>query len=210
MLLKRQLTMSNPIDVVTKNLLDDIKQGGLYDHPRVDYYEFRDRWLALFNANSNAGLAPLGEWVQAKCYGNAFIPVDVIKDGVTVPHGLLEGQYTVQGGELMFTVPPILNNKLDVNLADGRTIDGLTLQSQELSKRMAVAGSNFHKKNIQDNLVFEVKDPQRLMREMDKIFEHFGVKRTHQIDGQVSTNVPNATEDNPGLRTSNDDLEFNF
>ena len=36
----------------------------LYDRPTVDYYEFRNKWLALFNVNSNQGLAPLGEWIS--------------------------------------------------------------------------------------------------------------------------------------------------
>ncbi len=201
--------MSNPLDIVTKNLISDIKEGGLYDRPRIDYYEFRNNWLALFNADSNTGMAPLGEWVQAKCNGNAFIGVDVIKGGRVVPHGLNEGQTTVIGGEYMFTVPAILNNDVEVKLKSGKSIDGVAIQSQEISKNMAVAGSNYYKKNMLDDLIIEAPNATRLEREMDKIFEHFGVKRTKQLS-KVSTDEPNRNEDNPELRTSNDDLEFNF
>ena len=49
----------------TKLITDLIKESpNLYDRPRLDYYEFRDRWLPLFNKDSNDGFAPLGEWCK--------------------------------------------------------------------------------------------------------------------------------------------------
>lgn len=109
----------------------------------------------------------------------------------------------------MFTVPPILNNHIDVKLKSGKNISNVAIKSAEMSKRIAVAGDKHFQKNIIEDLVVEVEDETRLSREMDKIFEHFGVKRKFGT-GQVSTEAPNRTEENPQLRTSNDDLDFNF
>lgn len=198
------------LDPYTSHILGEIKkERNLIPNPRIDYHEFRNNWLAIFNAESHEGKAPLGEWVQAKCRGNPFLGVDVIKGGTPVPDGLYEGQMTIEGGEYMFTVPPILNNHIDVKLKSGKNISNVAIKSAEMSKRIAVAGDKHFQKNIIEDLVVEVEDETRLSREMDKIFEHFGVKRKFGT-GQVSTEAPNRTEENPQLRTSNDDLDFNF
>jgi len=197
-------------DPYTSHVMGMIKQErNLIPNPRVDYYEFRNQWLAIFNAETHDGKAPLGEWVQAKCRGNPFLGVDVIKGGTPVPDGMYEGQMTIEGGEYMFTVPPILNNNIDVKLKSGKNISNVAIKSAEMSKRIAVAGDKHFKKNILDDLEIEVEDETRLSREMDKIFDHFGVKRKNRAS-QVSTDAPNRTEENPLLRTSNDDLDFNF
>lgn len=203
--------MSNKIvDPYTSHIMGMIKQEpSLISNPRIDYYEFRNQWLAIFNAETHDGKAPLGEWVQAKCRGNPFLGVDVIKGGTVVPDPMYDGQMTIEGGEYMFTVPPILNNRIDVKLKSGKNISNLAIKSSEMSKRIAVAGDNHFKKNIIEDLVIDVEDETHLSREMDKIFEHFGVKRKNRT-GQVSTDAPNRTEENPLLRTSNDDLDFNF
>lgn len=201
--------MSDKItDPHTSHILGLIKQEGLYSKPRVDYHEFRYQWLPLFNDESHDGKAPLGEWIQAKCRGNPFMEVDVYKGGTIVPDGLYDGQTTVEGGEYMFTVPAILNNQIDIKLKSGKNISNVAMHGAEISKRIAAAGTNYFKKNIVDDLVIEAEDETRLSRAMDEIFKHFGVKRKNHI--QVSTETPNVTEDNPQLRTSNDDLDFDF
>ena len=43
---------------------------------------------------------------------------------------------------------------------------------------------------------------------MDKIFEHFGVKRVKSMEVSTEETIP--TEENPELRTSNDMLDFDF
>lgn len=200
--------MTNPLDPFTSHILSEIKQEGLYSRPRVDYHEFRTQWLALFNDESHDGRAPLGEWIQAKCRSNPFIEVDVFKGGRVMSDPLYEGQTTVEGGEYMFTIPPILNNGIDIKLKSGKNISNVATQSAEVSKRIAAAGANHFKKNVIDDLVINVENETRLSKEMDKIFEHFGVVRNKKF--QVSTNAPIIKEDNPALRTSNDDLDFNF
>ena len=200
---------NNTLDAFSRHVLGEIKEQNLIANPRIDYYEFRNQWLAIFNAQTHNGKAPLGEWIQAKCRGNPFLGVDVYKDGNIIPDGLYDGQTTIEGGVYMFTVPPVLNNNIEVKLKSGKNISNVAVKSAEMSKRIAVAGDNHFKKNIIDDLVVEVEDENRLSKEMDKIFEHFGVKRKNGVS-QVSTDTPNRTEENPLLRTSNDDLDFNF
>lgn len=180
----------------------------LYDRPTVDYYEFRNKWLALFNANSNQGLAPLGEWIKEVAWGNPFMPVDVIKDGQSEYDPRYECERLI-GGTLMFTVPPILNNNIKISLKDGREVDHVVTHASELSKRMAVAGDKYLQKNLLDNIKIDVPVDPQLSQKMDKIFEHFGIKRTHHLD-KKDTEQSKPIEQNPVQSLDNNDLDFDF
>ncbi len=200
--------MSNKLHPMVSRILNDVKESGVYNKPRVDYYEFREHWLALFSAASAGNLAPLGEWIQTKCGGNGFLEVEVIKDGTPVPDEDRWGQTTYVGGELMFTVPAILNNNIKVKLKNGKDIASATIHANELGKRIAVAGSNYLQKHVVEALQVDEDDPGLLSNRMDQIFEHFGIKRKKSME--VSTEEPIPTEENPELRTSNDMLHFDF
>ena len=200
--------MTKILDPYTAHILEQLKGQDLYTKPRVDYDEFRNNWLALFNYNTKDNMAPLGEWIQAKCRGNPFLAVEVVKGGSIIPDPLYDGQTTIDGGKVMFVVPPILNNNIEVKLKSGKNISRVSTQGAALGQRLAAAGNNYFEKNIVQDLVIEVEDATRLSRQMDEIFAHFGIKRKNSV--QVSTKAPNVTEDNPALRTSNDDLDFNF
>lgn len=180
----------------------------LYDKPRIDYYEFREKWLPLFNAASHTGLAPLGEWVQAVARGNPFMPVDVIIDGQTIPDGLNPSLNTVTGGKLMFTVPPILNNQIQIKMKDGQDMDGAIVKAGELGKRMAVAGARSFEKNVVDNIKVEVPADPGLSKEMDAIFEHFGLKRSNSVSNP--TEAPKSIETPQANNIDNSDLNFDF
>lgn len=194
----------------TKHIVSLLKTSdGLFTKPRIDYYEFREKWLALFNAASHEdGLAPLGEWVQAVARGNPFMPVDVYKDGRVVIDELFPEYTTIEGGELMFTVPPVLNNQVQVNLKDGKTIDDVAITADAMSKRMAVAGDRYLEKNLLGNVEVQVPVDPRLSEKMDKIFEHFGVKRTKQMDNVTEESKPIETQ--PAQSLDNNDLNFDF
>ena len=194
----------------TKHIVSLLKTSdGLFTKPRIDYYEFREKWLALFNAASHEdGLAPLGEWVQAVARGNPFMPVDVYKDGQVVIDELFPEYTTIEGGELMFTVPPVLNNQVQVNLKDGKTIDDVAITADAMSKRMAVAGDRYLEKNLLGNVEVQVPVDPRLSEKMDKIFEHFGVKRTKQMDNVTEESKPIETQ--PTQSLDNNDLNFDF
>ena len=207
--------MSKP-DPYTQHILGLIKTSdGLITRPKIDYVEFREKWLPLFNAASNDGLAPLGEWVQCIARGNPFMPVDVIQGG----HIILDELYpeappgqppftTIEGGKLMFTVPPILNNQIQVSLKDGRGVDNVAIQADAMSKRMAVAGERYLQKNLIDNLKIDVPVDPELSKKMDKIFEHFGIRRTHQIDNVTEESKP--IEIKPEEQLSNDDFNYDY
>lgn len=200
--------MSKKLDPMVSRILNEVKDSRIYTRPRVDYYDFRENWLALFSAGSTGDLAPLGEWIQAKCRGNGFLEVDVIKGGTPIEDTLFPGQITYTGGELMFTVPALLNSNINVKLNNGRDIANAVIHAGELSKRIAVAGHNYHQKNVVEAIEIEADAQDALCGKMDKIFEHFGVKRKKIME--VSTEEPVLTEDNPELRTSNDMLDFDF
>lgn len=200
--------MSNKLHPMVSRILNDVKESGVYTKPRVDYYEFREHWLALFSAASSGNLAPLGDWIQNKCAGNGFLEVEVIKGGTPVPDEDRWGQTTYVGGELMFTVPAILNNNIKVKLKNGKDIAKATIHANELGKRIAVAGENYQQKHVVEALQIETDDPNSLSSRMDKIFEHFGVKRVKSMEVSTEETIP--TEENPELRTSNDMLDFGF
>lgn len=193
---------------IVSRILNDVKESGVYTKPRVDYYEFRERWLSLFSAASAGDLAPLGDWVQNQCAGNGFLEVDVIKGGTPVPDQDYVGQTTYVGGELMFTVPSILNNNIQVKLSNGKDIASAVIHANELSKRIAVAGANYQQKNVVEALQIDIENADALCGRMDKIFEHFGVKRVRSMEVSTEEHIP--TEENPELRTSNDMLDFDF
>lgn len=194
----------------TKHVVGLLKTSdGLFTKPRIDYYEFREKWLALFNAASHEdGIAPLGEWVQAVARGNPFMPVDVYKGGQVVIDELFPEYTTIAGGELMFTVPPVLNNQIQVNLKDGKTIDDVAITADAMSKRMAIAGDRFIEKNLLGNVKVQVPVDPHLSEKMDKIFEHFGVKRTKQMDNVTEESKPIETQ--PLQSLDNNDLDFDF
>lgn len=177
------------MDPFTKSIIGLINtSGGLYTLPRVDYHEFRTRWLPLFNAESNPnGYAPLGEWVQQVARGNSFLGVEVVKGGMKVVDEMYGG-YTIQGGEVMFVVPPILNRDIKVKLdADKKDteIDDVLIKGDAISKTMAVAGKRYIENNLINKIQIDIPVDPRLSEKMDKIFEHFGVKRTKHIEPAV-------------------------
>lgn len=193
----------------TQTVIDFLKTSdGLYTKPRIDYHEFRDKWLALFNADSNEGLAPLGEWVQAVARGNPFMEVDVYKDGHTVADEIYPEYTTVSGGTFMFTVPPVLNNQVKIKLKDGNSIDHVAITADAMSKRMAVAGNRYIEKNLINNIDIEVPNNPQLSSKMDAIFEHFGIKRTTM--GNKVTEESKPIETQPLQSLDNNDLDFDF
>lgn len=199
--------MSN-LDPFSQMIFDDIKKVGIYDKPKVDYYEFRTRWLSLFSAATAGDLAPLGDWIQEKSRGNPFLEVEVWRDGTIIPDEQYENCYTIQGGEYVFTVPAILNNQVNVSLNNGKSITSAAIHAAELSKRIAVAGNNYVQKNIVEALEIEVDDEYSLSNRMSEIFKHFGIERQN-ASKKVTENQDNTVVD-PELRTTNDLLDFDF
>lgn len=197
-------------NMYVQHMTDLIKGAGtLYEKPKIDYYTFRDNWLALFNATAHDGLAPLGEWVQGVCRGNPFLSVDVIKDGQTVSDDLFPGRTTVVGGQYMFTVPPILNREIDVKFKNGKQLDNSVVEASEISKRVANAGQRHFRDNVLNNIIIDVPVDPGLSEKMDAIFEHFGVKRTHfnEKNTEQSKSIETKAATNT---TSNDDLDYDF
>lgn len=198
----------NNLDPMVSQIFDDIKESGTYIKPKIDYYIFRNRWLSLFSSATAGDIAPLGDWIQEVCRGNAFSEVEVWKDGTIVPDGLFEGHTTINGGTLMFTVPAMLNNDVVVSLENGKSIASAMIHARELGSRVAVAGTNYINNNVVAGLNVEVNNEGLLSKQMDDIFAHFGIKRENAT--QISTETTVNTVDNPELRTSNDDLDFEF
>lgn len=200
--------MTSKLDPYSTMIFEDIKKVGIYDKPKVDYHEFRTRWLALFSSATAGDIAPLGEWIQEKSRGNPFLEVEVWKNGNVIPDEMYEGSYTISGGEYVFTVPAILNNQVNVNLNNGKTLTSATIHAAELSKRLAVAGNNYIQKNVLDALVIEVEDEHSLSNRMSEIFDHFGIER--KSAGKKVTEEADNTVVDPELRTSNNELDFDF
>lgn len=196
----------------TKMMLNLIKDsGGLYEKPRVDYYEFRNRWLPLFNYGFEEGQAPLGEWVQQVCLNHAFMDVDIVKGGRKVPNQLYPGTFTIEGGEYMFTVPPILNRDIVVDLKSGRTIDAVVVNAQRQREVLAKSGDALMKKEFVNGISISVPVDPMLFERMNKIFEHYGVKRN--VPESVPKNTENSnhtTEARPEEKIDNDLLDFSL
>lgn len=189
------------------------KSGGLFFQPSVDYFEFSQRWLPLFNAAAHeGGLAPLGEWVQEVCRGIPFTRVHVIKGGSKV-YDNLYNTYVIEGGELMFTVPPILNREVDIKLKSGKDLDVVATESRAISQRMAVAGDRHFRKNLIDGIEISNVASQNLCESMNKIFEHYGLKRVLQkdlLDKTKDTKSPKHIERKETEILDNSDINFDF
>lgn len=177
----------------------------LYQLPRIDYYTFRDKWLPLFNASSNNGLSPLGEWIQGVAYGNAYMEVEVVKGGRIVQDELFPDYTTIEGGEVMFIVPSILNRDLQVSLVNDRVIDNVVVEAQRLREKLVVEGENFYNTEFLNNISIEEVGNPKLLEKMNEIFEHFGIKRTTQMESSNKTESSNIVE-NPSSETTNNDL----
>lgn len=200
----------NELHQHAKIVVDMIKETKhLYQLSRVDYYEFRNRWLALFNYGNLEGHAPLGEWVQEVCRGNAFMEVEVVKDGQKVPDELHPGQYTIRGGKVMFTVPPILNRNIEVKLEGDKSIDNVVITAQRKREVVAAAGENYYKQAVA-GLIVEVPVDPKLFERMNDVFEHFGVKRNLPNSSNNTTTPIHTTEDKPEEKIDNDLLDFSF
>ena len=195
----------------TKLITDLIKESpNLYDRPRLDYYEFRDRWLPLFNKDSNDGFAPLGEWVQAVGRGNSFMEVDIVKGGRTIPDEMYPPYSTVVGGEVMFTVPPILNRAVEISLESGRVLDNVVIESQKRREGFFAAGEQYYKDEMINGVKITVPVDPLLFEKMNDIFEHFGIKRTTFRDSEKKTEVSNTVDSNTAGKIDNDLLDFSF
>ena len=192
-----------------KHMLDLLSSAdGLFVKPKIDYDVFRDKWLPLFNAASHDGLAPLGEWIQAVARGNPFMPVDVIRGGHTTTDELYPDFTTVVGGTFMFSVPPILNNQIQIKMKDGQDMDSAALKAGEIGKRVAVAGQRSFEKNVVNNIQVEVPVDPGLGRAMDSIFEHFGLSRSNAI--AKTTEAPKSIETPKASAVDNNDIDFDF
>lgn len=202
----------NQLHAHAKLMVDLIEQsGGMYTRPRVDYYEFRNRWLPLFNYSSNKGLAPLGEWIEQCCQRSAFMDVDVIKNGKKIPDPLHPGMFTIEGGTYMFTVPPILNREIIFETESGKTVDNILITAQQKGKVIAAAGTRHLEANLINGLKIDVPVDPGLFERMNKIFEHFGVKRTVAPGVDKKTESSNHTTEDPKAdKIDNDLLDFSF
>lgn len=202
----------NELHQQTKLMLELIKgSGGLYEKPRIDYYEFRNRWLPLFNYGFESGQAPLGEWVQQVCLNHAFMDVDVVKGGRKIPNPLYPGNFTIEGGEYMFTVPPVLNRDIVVELKSGRTIDSVVVNAQRQREVLAKSGDALMNKEIVNGVSISIPVDPMLFERMNKIFEHYGVQRTLPTGITKNTEKSNhTTEAAPEEKIDNDLLDFNF
>lgn len=183
----------------------------LYDKPRLDYHEFRDRWLPLFNKDSHSGLAPLGEWIQGVARGNAYMEVDIVKGGSTKPDEMYPPYTTVEGGEVMFTVPGLLNRDIEVKLDNGRDIASVMAEANARGQVLTAAGVAMYKAEIQDRLQIEVPVDPLLFEKMNEIFEHFGIKRTSQReDGEKKTEASNNVVNSDIGKIDNGLLDFEW
>lgn len=195
----------------TKVIVDLVNESpALYDRPRLDYFEFRDRWLPLFNKDSNTALAPLGEWIQGVARGNGYMDVDIIKGGRAIPDEMYPPYMTIEGGELMFTVPGILNRAIKVELDSGRVLDNVLTESQRKREGHLVAGEKYYNEEFIDKLNIGVPVDPMLFEKMNEIFKHFGVERTTFKTVEKTTEASNNVDNSAAGKIDNDLLDFEF
>lgn len=138
--------------------------------PRLRIEDFERDWLNVFFGEPIAGeTIPILKWV-IEVSGSPYVYVDIVKGGRAVRSGQL---LQAQGGEVVFSVPPILYSD-GVLLPEKHTsFFELVMELKDRIKRHPAEGERYMEANIAP-LFLKNEDTPTFVDEMNEIARYYG------------------------------------
>lgn len=162
-------------------------------NPRIRVEDFEKNWLNMFFGVPVEGeTIPILKWVH-EVSGSAYQQVDVVRGGVRYRDGQ---RILVRGGEVLFTVPPLLNSDaIDVKVPASGFFE-LIMELKDRDRQHPAEGERYMQHMIEP--LFVRKEAQEtFVAQMNEIAKRYGYP-TINYGGQDGNKVTPSGEQPSG------------